>query len=139
MADLKFPKKKRAKKKLTVSKVQELFNAAIRRRDNCCMTAHSPCSGNLECSHFFARGGNGSLRFYPPNCFTQCSAHHFEYHNRNPMPLVRVIESYGKLEWMEAARRKTIKYTQAVLETVAAYCLKDQMRDLTKYIEGFLK
>lgn len=138
MPELKFPKKRKGPKKITVTKVQELFNAAIRRRDNCCMTAHSPCSGNLECSHFFAKGGNGSLRFYPPNCLTQCSAHHFEFHQRNPMPYVRVVEARGKLEWMEASRRKTIKYTQEVLRTVIAYCAKDDLRGLERYIEELI-
>lgn len=138
MSDLKFPKKKRGAKKLTASKVQEYFNAAIRRRDNCCMTAHSPCAGSLECSHFFAKGGNGSLRFYPPNCITQCTGHHFEYHNRNPMPFVRIVESHGRLEWMETARRKTIRYTQEVLRTIAEMCQKDMLYDLTKYIEELI-
>ena len=54
------------------------------------------------------------------------------------MPYVRVVEARGKLEWMEASRRKTIKYTQEVLKTIMAYCTKDDLRGLEKYIESLI-
>jgi uncharacterized DUF497 family protein len=135
---LAFPKKRKTAKKLTTSKVQEIFNAAIRRRDGRCMTPEGPCSGNLECSHFYAKGGNGSLRFYPPNCWTQCSRHHFDFHNRNVMPYVDLMQNVDQAHWMKRARGCTIRYGQETLHMVVAYCKADDLDGLTDYVEGLI-
>lgn len=70
------------KNKIPIAKVQDAFNAAIRRRDGRCMIKdYEPCEGQLECSHFYSVGSTPSLRFYPPNAYAQCSKHHWRHHN----------------------------------------------------------
>ncbi len=54
------PKPKKTKK-LTVAKVQDAVNASIRRRDGHCVTCDMTCSGNLEASHFYAKGGSSII------------------------------------------------------------------------------
>ena len=71
------------KNKIPIGKVQEAFNAAIKRRDGRCMIRdYEPCEGQLEASHFYTVGSCPSLRFYPPNCYAQCQKHHFSHHNK---------------------------------------------------------
>lgn len=140
MSDLRFPKKRKNGKKLSVTKVQELFNAAIRRRDWHCVMYHSPHAGQLEASHFFTVGGNAALRFHPDNCHTQCTKHHFsEFHLDNPLPYTRWMEKYIKnLEWMETHRKKTVKYNQANLEVIAELCINNKLRELKRFIESLI-
>lgn len=135
-----FPKpKKTKKKKLTPKKVQEYFNAAIRRRDGRCMTPFY-CKGALQASHFFAVGGNGGLRFHPANCWTQCAGCHFEWHNRNPMRFFDLMRKKPeKLTWLENHRTRTIKYTQEVLQRISELCLQDRLDVLEDYICDLLE
>lgn len=136
-----FPKHKKPKApKLTLPKVQVEFNAAIRRRDQWCIMSHSACAGKLEASHFFAVGGNSSLRFYPPNCHTQCTAHHqAEFHNNNPLAYTEWMQAnVPQLEWMRVARKREIKYTQDRLKEILALCKSDQLEALALYIEALL-
>jgi len=132
-----FPKKSKARK-LTVSKVQILFNEAIRRRDVACITCHA--TENLQSSHFIAVGGSGGLRFYPPNAHAQCcGCHRFVFHMGDVMPYVNWMRSnVDELDWMDANKKGEIKYNQAVLSIIKALCESDQLDDLTKYIEGKL-
>lgn len=140
MSDLKYPKKKRTKKKYTTAKVQDLFNAAIRRRDGHCVMYHSPHAGQLEASHFFTVGGNGAMRYHPDNCHTQCTKHHFsEYHMDNTLPYTRWMEKYvPNLEWMETHRKREVKYNQANLEVIADLCIHDKLRELKRFIESLI-
>ena len=73
----------KGKNKISLPKVQEAFNSAIKRRDRRCMVRdYEPCCGQLECSHFFSVGSSPALRFYPPNAYTQCQKHHWKHHNK---------------------------------------------------------
>lgn len=144
-AGLKFPrsgkKPKVSKKgKLTAAKVQPIFNAAIRRRDGGCVMIHSDHRGNLEASHFFAVGSNSALRFYPPNVHCQCSKHHVaEYHNDNPMPYVDWMqENVTQFVWMERNRKKSIRYTQEVLQKIRMLSETDNLSELQTYIEELI-
>jgi hypothetical protein len=138
---LRFPKKQRKTKKLTPTKVQIEFNAAIRRRDCNCVMSHSEHSGQLQASHFFTVGGNGALRFYPPNVHAQCAKHHHnEFHHDNPMPYARWMQEHvQEFSWMEDNRKREIKYNQQVLSEILAYCMSDNLIELGFYIERHLK
>jgi len=138
---LRFPKKQRKVRKLTIAKVQQEFNAAIRRRDHSCVMYHSEHSGPLQSSHFFTVGANSALRFYPPCAHTQCMKHHYsEFHHDNPMPYARWMqENVPEFAWMEDNRKREIKYNQQVLEEILAYCLSDNLIELGFYIERHLK
>lgn len=133
-------KTKKAARKITVSKVQTIFNAAIRRRDGMCVMAGDH-AGNLECSHFFTVGGNGALRFYPPGAHTQCTSHHHaEFHNDNPLPYTRWMQvNVAELDWMEDHRKTIIRYSQPTLHAIAEYCKKDAMVQLQQFIEALIK
>ena len=137
MSGLKFPKSKPKKRKLTVYKVQIAFNAAIVRRDGSCVTSGG--RDNLQCSHFFAVGGSSSLRFYPPNAHAQTAGEHINFHNRDVLPYVRFMEAYvPELEWMERARKSSIKYSQPILEQILEYCQHDELEELQEFIEGMI-
>ena len=133
------PKKKKAKK-LTVTKVQDAVNYAIRMRDGVCINHDGTCNGRLEASHFFGKGGNGGLRFYPPNIHGQCSKHHFD-----PPPtesaLLRQMDA-RKLSWRSwrgwSARGKVVKYSQPVLEDIMGMARLGQLDELTAYIEALI-
>jgi hypothetical protein len=136
---MQFPKPKPKKKTtLTIKKVQDAFNEAIRRRDARCTIDHPCCAGNLECSHFFPVGANTSLRFYPGNAYTQCSSAHFEHHNRNPLIYVSWMKEYkaDDLAWMQSVRGKaSVRYNQSVLMDIYKMCRAGDMNELTRYIE----
>jgi hypothetical protein len=127
-------------RKIKISKVQTLFNEAIRRRDGSCVMA-GPHSGNLECSHFFTVGGNGCLRFYPHCAHTQCTSHHVaEFHHGNALPYVRWMQvNVAKLDWMEDVRKTIIRYSQPNLRQIAEYCRTDQLGQLAEYIEDLIR
>ena len=143
MGDLAFPKKPRKPKpkkkripKLTVTKVQAEFNAAIRRRDIYCVTSGSQDS--LQASHFFEVGGSSALRYHPDNVHSQSAGEHLTFHNRNVMPYTRWMEANTDLEWLERARTRSIKYSQSVLYDIMAMCKADKLDDLRIYIEGLI-
>lgn len=118
-------KAKKKAKRLTVVKVQEAVNAAIRERDGTCMVrdGRHECAGCLTASHFYAKGGNSCLRFYPLNIWTQCLGHH-GIHERNHDPAFyhRWMEAMhpGALAWMESVRGRVVKYSQPVLTEIKA-------------------
>jgi hypothetical protein len=130
-----------AKQKLTAAKVQKLFNEAIRKRDNGCINK-GECSGNLECSHFYPVGGNSGIRFHPDNAHTQCSRHHFDHHNRDPLMYVRWMERYKPevLEKLEIMRHNAIRYNQSTLREIKALCKSgdlDTLRELIESLHGY--
>ena len=133
------PKKKKVKK-LTVTKVQDAVNYAIRMRDGTCINHDETCKGNLEASHFFGKGGNGCLRFYPPNIHGQCSKHHFDHHQRNPLCYVKWMQENcpEELEWMESARRRVVKYSQPVLRDIYDLARRGALDELTAYIRALI-
>ena len=133
------PKKKK-KKKLTVTKVQDAVNYAIRLRDAGCINHDGTCKGNLEASHFFGKGGNGGLRYYPPNIHGQCSKHHFDHHQRNPLCYVEWMQENlpEELEWMESVRGRVVKYSQSVLEDIQALAKAGELEALTEYIRSLI-
>ena len=133
------PKKKKVKK-LTVTKVQDAVNKAIRERDGQCINSDGSCCGRLEASHFFGKGGNGGLRFYPMNIHGQCSKHHFDHHQRNPLCYVRWMQENcpEELEWMETARKRVVKYSQPVLRDILSMAKRGALDELTEYIRALI-
>ena len=127
------------KKKLSITKVQEAFNKAIVRRDSACMVKNdSPCSGQLQCSHFFPVGGNSGLRFYPYNAFTQCASHHITHHNRDPLFYAEWMQIHcpEELKWMESVRGLPVRYTQAVLMEIYQACMNDNLFEVQRIVRG---
>lgn len=130
------------KNKISIDKVQEAFNSAIKRRDKRCMIRdYEPCCGQLECSHFFSVGSSPALRFYPPNAYAQCQKHHWNHHNHT-------VPFY--LEWMENNRsyelwvmcklkNKYIKYTDDLKAEIIRLCNADKLDELKELIEEELK
>lgn len=136
-------KKPKAKgEKLSATKVQNAVNAAIRRRDGACMVrdGRHECAGCLTASHFFSRGGNGALKYYPFNIFTQCLGHHGIHErnqeNQDPAFYARWLERHypEELAWMESARFVVIRYTQALLAEIYEAAKSDRLDDLAEII-----
>ena len=126
-------------KKIRISKVQEAFNKAIVRRDRGCVIADdTPCSGQLQCSHYFPVGGNSSLRFYPFNAYTQCASHHLAHHNRNPLFYTEWMQRnmMEELCWMESVRGKSVRYSQAVLGAIYTACMNDDLDVVRTIVRG---
>lgn len=130
------------KHKISIDKVQEAFNAAIKRRDCRCMVRdYEPCSGALECSHYFTTGANPALRFYPLNAYAQCQRHHFNHHNKNndfykEWMFAYHITDYNKMDKM---RFKFIKYTDELKAEIIRLCNADKLDELQKLIEEKLQ
>lgn len=127
------------KKKISVSKVQEMFNKAIVRRDSRCMVKNdSPCSGQFQCSHFYPVGGNSGLRFYPYNAFTQCAGHHMSHHNRDPLFYSKWMQIHcpEELAWMESVRGIPVRYSQVVLGEILAACKADDLEEVRRIVRG---
>lgn len=126
--------------KISIDKVQEAFNSAIKRRDcHCMIKDFEPCYGQLECSHFFTTGGNPALRFYPPNAYAQCSKHHWKHHNDKKCSCwyenwikENHLEDYDKMVLM---RHKTIKYTDELKAEIIRLCNADKLDELKELIE----
>ena len=127
------------KRKIKTAAVQREFNAMITRiGKRCWVKDETPCSGPLQCSHFFPVGGNGGLRFYPFNAFAQCAGHHIAHHQRNPLFYTRWMQlNYpDELEWMESVRGRTVRYTQEVLENILFMCRENKVWELRDYIRS---
>lgn len=125
------------KKKLSVSKVQEAFNKAIVRRDMACMVKNeNPCSGQLQCSHFYPVGGNSGLRFYPYNAFAQCAGHHMSHHNRDPLFYSKWMQIHcpDELAWMESVRGVPVRYSQYVLSCIYESCKEDDLETVREIV-----
>ena len=137
------PKPKKVKK-LTVTKVQDAVNKAIRERDEICMVrdGRHTCAGVLTASHFHPVGGNPAFRFYPPNIHTQCFGHH-GIHERGQEPFFyrRWMQTHHSdaLEFMELNWNASIKYTQPVLREIYDMAKAGDLEGLTVYIERAIK
>lgn len=132
------PKPKKSKK-LTVTKVQDAVNAAIRRRDGRCVTGDMTCCGNMEASHFYAKGGSSGLRFYPPNIHVQCTKHHWDFHQRDQLTYTTWMQrNVEQLDWMSRMRSRPVKYSQAVLKDIYDMAMGDELERLTNYIRNLL-
>ena len=127
------------KRKIKTTAVQAEFNAMIKRLGKrCWVKDDTPCSGQLQCSHYFPVGGNGGLRFYPFNAFPQCAGHHITWHQRNPLFYTRWMEiNYPEeLIWMESVRGIPVRYTQEVLADIMELCRNDKVWELRDYIRS---
>lgn len=128
------------KHKISLDKVQSAFNSAIKRRDCRCMVKDfEPCYGQLECSHFFGTGSNPSLRFYPPNAYTQCSKHHWKHHNDKEWSFkytnwMKEFHIYDYCK-MEELRHRYIKYDDELKAEIIRLCNADKLDELQKLIE----
>ena len=126
------------KHKIPIEKVQEAFNAAIKRRDCRCMVKdYEPCSGQLECSHFYTVGSSPSLRFYPLNAYTQCQKHHWNHHNKEEPFYMNWIAEFHKMDffWMLTAKNRYIKYTDELKAEIIRLCNEDKLEELKELIE----
>lgn len=135
-------------REISLDKVQEAFNAAIKRRDRRCMIRDfTPCCGALECSHFFTVGSSPALRFYPSNAYAQCSYHHWKHHNvkgwsdENYDRYFEWLEEEHReeLEKMSALRHRYIKYTDELKMEIISLCSADKLDELKELIEENLK
>lgn len=130
------------KNKISLDKVQEAFNSAIKRRDGRCMIRdYEPCCGHLEASHFFTVGSSPALRFFPPNCYAQCQKHHFNHHNKEVPFYLNWISQNHFMEWqlMESLRHRYIKYTDELKAEIIRLCNADKLDELKELIEENLK
>lgn len=130
--------KKKKAKKLSITKVQDAVNYAIRKRDVYCINQDGTCSGRLEASHFFGKGGNGGIRFHPDNIHGQCTKHHFDHHQRNPLVYVEWMqrEKPDELELLESMRGKAIKYSQVTLQEIYDRAKVDDLDGIRELIEA---
>jgi hypothetical protein len=137
------PKKKKVKK-LTVTKVQDAVNKAIRERDETCVVrdGRHQCAGVLTASHYHAVGGNSAFRFYPPNIHAQCFGHH-GVHERGQEPFFyrRWMEAHepDALEWMETHWAASIKYSQPTLRDIYDLARAGKLEELTEYIKSAIE
>lgn len=134
------------KNKISIDKVQEAFNSAIKRRDNRCMIRdYEPCCGQLECSHFFSVGSSPSLRFYPPNAWTQCQKHHWKHHNVWTCDDPYSYDSFllcnheQEVNQMGIMAYRYIKYTDDLKAEIIRLCNADKLDELKELIEEKLK
>ena len=130
------------KNKISIDKVQEAFNSAIKRRDMRCMIRdYEPCSGQLECSHFYTVGSTPSLRFYPPNAYAQCQKHHWKHHNGKVAFYENWIVMYHSQDWlkMQRLRHCVLKYTDELKSEIIRLCNADKLDELQKLIEEKLQ
>lgn len=130
------------KNKISLTKVQEAFNSAIKRRDRRCMIRdYEPCCGQLECSHYFSVGSSPALRFYPPNAWTQCQKHHWNHHNKKEEFYAYWLSENHESELLHLAqlRTKYIKYTDDLKAEIIRLCNADKLDELKELIEGELK
>lgn len=130
--------KKRKVKKLSISKVQDAVNHAIRLRDVYCINQDGTCSGRLEASHFFGKGGNGGIRFHPDNIHGQCTKHHFDHHQRNPLVYVEWMQQNkpDELARLESMRGRAIKYNQVTLQEIYDMALAGNLDGIKKLVES---
>lgn len=134
------------KHKISLSKVQEAFNAAIKRRDKKCMIRdYEPCCGQLECSHFYTVGSSPSLRFYPPNAYAQCQKHHWKHHNVWTCDDPYSYDSFllcnheQEVNQMGSMAYRYIKYTDDLKAEIIRLCNADKLDELKELIEENIK
>lgn len=126
--------------KIPITKVQDAFNAAIKRRDCRCMIKDfEPCCGVLECSHFFTVGSSPSLRFYPLNAYAQCSRHHQNHHAGGTLYSDFMMDFHQvDLDKMLSMKNRIIKYTDDLKRQIIKLCNEDNLLELKSLIEGEL-
>lgn len=126
--------------KIPITKVQDAFNAAIKRRDCRCMIKDfEPCCGVLECSHFFTVGASPSLRFYPLNAYAQCSRHHRNHHAGGTLYSDFMMDFHqADLDKMLSMKNRIIKYTDDLKRQIIKLCNEDNLAELKTLIEGEL-
>ena len=134
------------KKKISIDKVQEAFNSAIKRRDKRCMIRdYEPCCGQLECSHFYTVGSSPALRFYPSNAWTQCQKHHWKHHNVWTCDDPYSYDSFllcnheQEANQMGSMAYRYIKYTDELKAEIIRLCNADKLDELKELIEENLK
>lgn len=134
------------KNKISLDKVQEAFNSAIKRRDKRCMIRdYEPCCGQLECSHFYTVGSSPSLRFYPPNAYAQCQKHHWKHHNvwtcDDPFSYDSFLLCNHEQEanQMGSMAYRYIKYTDDLKAEIIRLCNEDSLDELKELIEEKIK
>ena len=121
--------------RLTLSKVQEIFNRAIRNRDE--KSVLSLQRDDLQASHFMARGGSSALRYYPPNVHSMTAGEHYTFHNRDPLPYAEWMQvNVPELGWMKRARKVSVTWNQCDLEKIVSCCTAGAWRELTMYVEN---
>ena len=132
--------------KISIDKVQEAFNSAIKRRDGRCMIRdYEPCCGQLECSHFYTVGSSPALRFYPPNAYAQCSKHHWKHHNVWACDDPYSYDSFllcnheQETNQMGSMAYRYIKYTDDLKAEIIRLCNADKLDELKELIEENLK
>lgn len=126
------------KSKISIKKVQKAFSAAIRRRDARCMIKdEEPCSGSLECSHFFTQGSSPSLMFYPANAYAQCARHHFNHHQKKEPFYMNWLMSTHETAFieMQSLRHCFIKYTDELKEKIIKLCNEDRLNELQSLLK----
>ena len=130
--------KKNKVKKLSITKVQDAVNHAIRERDGECINHDGTCSGRLEASHFFGKGGTGGIRFHPDNIHGQCSKHHFDHHQRNPLCYVEWMQENKPVELvrLENMRGRTIKYNQITLHEIYDMAKRGDLEGIKILVES---
>lgn len=130
------------KNKIPLKKVQKAFSSAIRRRDCRCMIKdYEPCSGALECSHFFTQGGNPSLMFYPANAYAQCQRHHFNHHHKKEPFYMNWLMSMHEADFLEmqGLRHCFIKYTDELKAEIIKLCNEDRLNELQSLLKRELQ
>lgn len=134
------------KNKISLDKVQEAFNSAIKRRDMRCMIRdYEPCCGHLEASHFFTVGSSPALRFYPPNCYAQCQKHHWKHHNVWTCDDPYSYDSFllcnyeQETNQMGSMAYRYIKYTDELKAEIIRLCNADKLDELKELIEKELE
>lgn len=124
--------------KISLDKVQQVFNNAIKRRDGRCMVKdYEFCCGQLECSHFYTVGSSSALRFYPNNAYAQCHKHHWNHHNKDKRTYVEYMQNnhLSDLEYMRIARQRYIKYSDELKAEIIRLCESDKLEELAELIE----
>jgi hypothetical protein len=130
---------KDGRKKLKAYKIQPYFNRAVIARDGRCVVCGADL--NLQCSHYFTVGANGGLRFFPGNAYAFCAKCHLKHHTDDPSFFHRwMIEHRGPaLKRIEALKGSSVRYTQAVLEQIRAYCKSGELIPLEAYLEELME
>ena len=121
--------------KISISRVQEAFNSAIKKRDRICRVRDfSPCCGILECSHYFGVGAYPSLRFHPKNAYAQCTAHHRAHHNGKKF-YTEWIEEKPDYERLSRLKNSYIRYTEELKAQIIKLCNSGRLDELAELIE----
>ena len=121
--------------KISLSRVQEAFNSAIKKRDGICRVRDfSPCCGSLECSHYFSVGAYPTLRFYPKNAYAQCACHHRLHHSGKKF-YTEWIQEQPFFEKMSAMKNRYIKYTEELKAMIITLCNSGRLDELAELIE----